>query len=181
MSEPNRSGKLSHLPNRPIELRDRQLRDRVPHARECVPRANVYHAWECVPRANAYHGGECVPRANACHTRKCLPHVRIWTTRTIAYRHVPVNYQFGLSADMIGTNANSRTRPIFIGNSISENRSVLSVLQYRPNGSTEPIGNSERVGLNRPKHAIYRFGSNRESVLDRPNASSVITSYTLHI
>ena len=27
----------------------------------------------------------------------------------------------------------------------------------------------ERVGLNRSKHAIYRFGSNRESVLDRLN------------
>src|SRR5438552_3302656 len=54
----------------------------------------------------------------------------------------------------------------------SRNRSVLSVLEYRPNGSTEPIRNPERVGPNRPKHAIYRFGSNRESVLDRPNASS---------
>src|SRR5438477_4420015 len=54
----------------------------------------------------------------------------------------------------------------------SRNRSVLSVLEYRPNGSTEPIGNPERVGPNRPKQAIYRFGSNRESVLDRPNASS---------
>src|SRR5206468_11889705 len=50
----------------------------------------------------------------------------------------------------------------------SRNRSVLSVLEYRPNGSTEPIGNPERVGPNRPKHVIYRFGSNRESVLDRP-------------
>src|SRR5437762_12888188 len=61
----------------------------------------------------------------------------------------------------------------------SRNRSVLSVLEYRPNGSTEPIGNPERVGPNRPKHAIYRFGSNRESVLDRPNASSGCHTYIL--
>src|SRR5438477_2456626 len=56
----------------------------------------------------------------------------------------------------------------------SRNRSVLSVLEYRQNGSTEPIGNPERVGPNRPKHAIYRPGSNRESVLDQPNASSAL-------
>src|SRR5438552_657091 len=57
----------------------------------------------------------------------------------------------------------SKNRPIFIGNSISENRpipdinignrSVLGVLEDRPNGSTESIGNSTIVEPNRPKPA----------------------------
>src|SRR5437667_4095279 len=67
---------------------------------------------------------------------------------------------------MIDTKANPRTDRYLSGY-----RSVLGVLKYRPNRSTEPIGNSERVEPNRPKHAIYRSGPVRESV-DRPNANS---------
>src|SRR5437667_2473509 len=68
---------------------------------------------------------------------------------------------------MIDTKANPRTDGYLSGN-----RSVLGVLKYRPNRSTEPTGNPERVESNRLKHAIYRSGPVRESVLDRPNANS---------
>ena len=77
--------------------------------------------------------------------------------RTNAYRHITVNYQFGLSADMIGTNANPKTdryyreihfrEPNRFPISRSRNQSVLSVLEYRPNGSTEP---TETHNLYRP-------------------------------
>src|SRR5436190_20609076 len=96
MSEPNRSGKLSHLPNRTdinccgipncaiLKMRLQGApRANTYHARECVPWGrmrttrqcvsrvrNGYHARECVPRANGYHGAECViPCANAYHVR----------------------------------------------------------------------------------------------------------------
>src|SRR5438045_1147714 len=99
-----------------------------------------------------------------------------------------VNHQFAalcyyhVTCHMIGTKADPRTdryyREVHFRErnrfliSRSRNWLVLSVLECRPNGTTEPTGNPERVGPNRPKHAIYRFGSNRISVLDRPNASS---------
>src|SRR5438045_3347113 len=88
MSEPNRSGKLSHLPNRTdinwcgipncailkcgCKAHHAQIRtthENAYHGGEYAPRANAYHARECTTRENAYRGGECAPRANAYHAQ----------------------------------------------------------------------------------------------------------------
>src|SRR5205809_504934 len=94
MSEPNRSRKLSHLPNRTdinccgipncaiLKCGCKAHHAQICTTRQCVPRANAYHTRECVPwgrmrttrkcvpHADAYHGAECViPRPNAYHVR----------------------------------------------------------------------------------------------------------------
>ena len=151
------------------------------HARECVPWGRIRTTRQCVPRANGYHGAECViPRANAYHVRStrqlnssCNGKSSIWPQRSaIITLHVTWSVPKLIQEPTDIYREIHFREPNRFPISRSRNRSVLSVLEYRPNGSTEPIGNPERVGPNRPKHAIYRFGSNRESVLDRPNATS---------
>src|SRR5438045_9556684 len=99
MSELNRSGKLSHLPNRTDinccrisncailkcgckahHAQIRTTRKNAYHGGEYAPRANAYHARECAPRArmrttceNASHAGECVTGAGKHRVRECAP------------------------------------------------------------------------------------------------------------
>ena len=212
MSESNRSGKLSHLPN-PTDINCCQLRDpqnaTIGHTtRENAPRArmrtmgeNAHYAPMCITCENAYYVQECVSRANGYHGADCI--MRMPTTCEVSVSwtvHVTVNHQFGLPPQhsaiitlyvtwSIPTLIQEPTHiyreihfrePNWFPMSRSRNRSVLSILEYRPNGSTEPIGNPERVGRNRLKHTIYRFGLNRKSVLDRPDPSSAWTQVPLN-
>src|SRR5437773_7127205 len=66
MSEPNRSGKLSHLPNRTdINCCG------IPNCAILKCGCKAHHAQIRTTRENAYHGGEYAPRANAYHAREC--------------------------------------------------------------------------------------------------------------
>src|SRR5437762_12909767 len=92
MSEPNQSGKLSHLPNRTDinwcgipncailkcgckshHAQIRTTRENAYHGGEYAPRVNAYHARECTTRENAYHARECTTRENAHHAREYEP------------------------------------------------------------------------------------------------------------
>src|SRR5436190_8946497 len=117
MSEPNRSGKLSHLPNRTdinccgipncaiLKMRLQGApRANTYHAQECVPwgrlrttrqcapRANTYHAPMRITRENAYHARECVPRANGHHAAECvMPRANAYHVRSTRHLNSSCN------------------------------------------------------------------------------------------
>jgi len=114
MSEPNRSGKLSHLPNRTdinwcgipncailkcsCKAHHAQIRttrenayrgENTHHApmrttRENAPRARMHHARECAPRVRMR-----TTRENAHHARECAPRARMRTMGENAH-HAPM-------------------------------------------------------------------------------------------
>src|SRR5947207_7967635 len=93
MSEPNRSGKLSHLPNRTDinwcgipNCAILKCGCKAHHVQIRTTRENAYHGGEYAPRANAYHAQECTTCENAHHVRECAPRVRMRTTRENAPR-----------------------------------------------------------------------------------------------
>src|SRR5437667_291392 len=88
MSEPNRSGKLSHLPNRTDinwcgipNCAILKCGCKAHHAQIRTTRENAYHEGEYAPRANTYHARECVPWGRMRTTRQCVSCMRMRTTR----------------------------------------------------------------------------------------------------